>query len=91
MLAALLLLAAPSLLAQGDDDGVTIELFTPGADETAAAAETTVGMGVDLVEFVIPGAEVRARPASRGAGRARAGSQDPGRAPAPPRRARRSR
>ena len=69
MLAALLLLAAPSLLAQGDDDGVTIELFTPGADETAAAAETTVGMGVDLVEFVIPGAEVRARPV-KDAGRA---------------------
>lgn len=69
MLAALLLLAAPVLSAQEESDRVTIELFTPGADEAPAAAETTVGVGVDLVEFVIPGAEVRARPV-KDAGRA---------------------
>ena len=69
MLAALLLLATPVLSAQEEGDRVTIELFTPGADEAPAAAETTVGMGVDLVEFVIPGAEVLARPV-KDAGRA---------------------
>ena len=52
MLAALLLLAAPVLSAQEESDRVTIELFTPGADEAPAAAESTVGVGVDLVEVV---------------------------------------
>ncbi|MEC8495681.1 MAG: hypothetical protein VXZ39_12195 [Planctomycetota bacterium] len=69
MLVGLLLLVAPVLSPQDDGGGVTIELFSPGVDEAPAAAETTVGMGVDLVEFVIPGAEVRARPV-KDAGRA---------------------
>ena len=41
MLAALLLLAAPVPSAQEEGDRVTIELFTPGADEAPAAAETS--------------------------------------------------
>lgn len=69
MLAALLLAVAPLVLAQDGDEEVTIDLFTPAAGETTATAETTVGMGVDLVEFIIPGSEVRAK-AVKDAGRA---------------------
>lgn len=63
LLAALVLAPAFAGPAQ-DDDKVTIDLVTTSdlAAEAPAAAETTIGMTVELTEFVIPGDVVRAKP-----------------------------
>jgi len=78
MIAALALTALPLVAGpagpppQGDDDGqgVTIDLFEPeGGTDVEPIAETTIGMRVELTEFMIPGSDLVPRPV-----------EDPGRA-----------
>ena len=68
MIAALALAALahviPAAPAQGDDgQGVTIDLFEPeGGTDVEPIAETTIGMRVELTEFMIPGSDLVPKP-----------------------------
>lgn len=57
--------------ATAQEDGGKIEFFRPSDTEAETIAETSVGMRVNLTEFVIPGSAVQAKPVA-----------DPGRADA---------
>lgn len=57
-----LLASAPISLGQTEESGEKIEFFKPSATAVESIAETSVGMRVNLTDFVIPGSAVQAKP-----------------------------
>lgn len=57
-----LLGAVSAPLGTAQESGGKIEFYKPSASESETIAETTVGMRLNLTEFVIPGSAVQAKP-----------------------------